>query len=154
VFGSIGLPELIMIFAVALLLFGPKKLPEIGRTIGKALAEFRRASNELQRSLEEEVAAHELREARRDVVGAVSGIGTDLRSAFGLSQPDAPASSAGPAHPVSGDASAAPSPEVLPAPSPLAQGQAPETPAPQSPLVEAASASEAADRPAGKGLPE
>ena len=46
--GTLGTPELVFIFLLALLLFGPKKLPEIGRTVGKALTEFRRASNELK----------------------------------------------------------------------------------------------------------
>lgn len=54
-FGSIGGPELILILVVVLLVFGPKRLPEFGRTIGKGLAEFRRASSDLRRSLEEEV---------------------------------------------------------------------------------------------------
>jgi len=67
VFGSIGLPELILIFVVALLLFGPRKLPEIGRTIGKALGEFRRASNDLRRTVEEEVAVEELRQVGREI---------------------------------------------------------------------------------------
>jgi TatA/E family protein of Tat protein translocase len=66
-FGSIGVPELILIFVVALLLFGPKKLPDIGRSLGKALGEFKRASNDLKRSLEEEVAADELRKVRTEV---------------------------------------------------------------------------------------
>ncbi|MEW6335973.1 MAG: Sec-independent protein translocase protein TatB [Acidobacteriota bacterium] len=66
-FGSIGLPELILIFVIALLLFGPKKLPDIGRTVGKALSEFRKASNDLKRSLEEEVAADDLRKIRTDL---------------------------------------------------------------------------------------
>ncbi len=54
-FGSIGGPELLLILLVVLLVFGPRRLPEVGRTIGKGLAEFRRASNDLKRSLEEEV---------------------------------------------------------------------------------------------------
>ncbi len=73
-----------MIFAVALLLFGPRKLPEIGRTIGKALGEFRRASNDLQRSLEEEVAADELRQARREINDAVGGVGRQLQDSLSL----------------------------------------------------------------------
>jgi sec-independent protein translocase protein TatA len=71
-FGSIGVPELIMIFVVALLLFGPRKLPDIGRSLGKALGEFRRASNDLKRTLEDEVAADQLREVDRDVRTAVT----------------------------------------------------------------------------------
>ncbi len=53
--GPIGVQEMILIFIVALVLFGPKKLPELGRTIGKALTEFRRASNDLKASFEREM---------------------------------------------------------------------------------------------------
>jgi TatA/E family protein of Tat protein translocase len=73
-FGSIGLPELLLIFVIALLLFGPRKLPDIGKSLGKAMGEFRRASNDLQRSLEEEVAADELRAARREVEDATKPV--------------------------------------------------------------------------------
>jgi TatA/E family protein of Tat protein translocase len=59
VLGSIGLPELLFIMMVALLIFGPKRLPEIGRTVGRALGEFRRASSELKRSLETEMRVEE-----------------------------------------------------------------------------------------------
>jgi sec-independent protein translocase protein TatA len=57
--GSIGVPELIIIFVVALIVFGPRKLPELGKSLGKGLAEFRRASNELKSTIEEEVRAIE-----------------------------------------------------------------------------------------------
>jgi sec-independent protein translocase protein TatA len=57
--------EMIAIFVIALVLFGPKKLPELGRTLGKALSEFRRAKNELKSTFESHL--HELeREARLD----------------------------------------------------------------------------------------
>lgn len=64
-FGTIGVQEMVVIFILALVLFGPKKLPELGRTIGKALTEFRRASNDLKASFEREM--HNLeREAELD----------------------------------------------------------------------------------------
>ena len=52
---NIGAPEMVVIFLLALVLFGPKKLPELGRTIGKAITEFRRASNDLKASFEREM---------------------------------------------------------------------------------------------------
>ena len=61
-FGSIGMPELIIIFVIALIIFGPKKLPELGRSLGRSLNEFKRASNELKNTLEEEVRIEEQRE--------------------------------------------------------------------------------------------
>ena len=57
--GSIGMPELIIIFLIALVIFGPRKLPELGRSLGKSLAEFKRASNELKSTLEEEIRLEE-----------------------------------------------------------------------------------------------
>jgi Tat protein translocase TatB subunit len=60
--GPLGFPELILIFIVALIVFGPKRLPEIGRTIGKALGEFKKASDELKNTIEREVRAEELKE--------------------------------------------------------------------------------------------
>jgi sec-independent protein translocase protein TatA len=57
--GSIGMPELIIIFIVALIVFGPRKLPELGRSLGKSLAEFKRATNELKSTLEDEIRLEE-----------------------------------------------------------------------------------------------
>ena len=54
-FGSIGMPELILIFVVALLVFGPKKLPELGKSLGRGLAEFKKASEDLKRTIEDEI---------------------------------------------------------------------------------------------------
>jgi TatA/E family protein of Tat protein translocase len=53
--GPLGWQETVFIFFVALLLFGPKKLPELGRTIGKAMTEFRRASGELKATFDREI---------------------------------------------------------------------------------------------------
>lgn len=66
-FGPLGMPEIIMIFIVGLLLFGPRKMPQIGRSIGRALGEFRRASNEFKRTVEDEVAAEEIRSVEKDL---------------------------------------------------------------------------------------
>ncbi len=54
-FGSIGMPELILIFVVALLVFGPRKLPEIGKSLGRGLAEFKKASDDLKKTIEREI---------------------------------------------------------------------------------------------------
>jgi len=62
-FGSIGMPELIIILTIALIIFGPRKLPELGRSLGKSLGEFKRASNELRNTLDEEIRIEEQRTA-------------------------------------------------------------------------------------------
>jgi TatA/E family protein of Tat protein translocase len=79
VFGTLGMPELILIFVVALLLFGPRKMPQIGKSVGRALSEFRRASNEFKRTIEDEVAADELRDIGKDVKG-IRDVGNDLKN--------------------------------------------------------------------------
>jgi TatA/E family protein of Tat protein translocase len=61
-FGPLGLPELLLIFAVALIVFGPRRLPEIGRTLGKALGEFKKAGDELKNTIEREVRIEELKQ--------------------------------------------------------------------------------------------
>ncbi len=60
-FGSLGLPEILFILVLALLVFGPRRLPEIGRTIGRALGEFRRATHDLKRSIDTELTVDEVR---------------------------------------------------------------------------------------------
>ncbi len=62
-FGTLGGPELFLILVVALIVFGPRKLPEMGRSLGRMMAEFRKASNEFQRTIEEEVDADRARNA-------------------------------------------------------------------------------------------
>lgn len=57
--GPIGIPEMIFILVIALLIFGPKRLPELGKTIGKALGEFRRATTDLKRSIDAEMTTAE-----------------------------------------------------------------------------------------------
>jgi TatA/E family protein of Tat protein translocase len=62
-FGTLGGPELILILVIALIVFGPRKLPEIGKSMGKMLAEFRKASQDFQRTIEDEVEAEKTRAA-------------------------------------------------------------------------------------------
>jgi sec-independent protein translocase protein TatA len=69
-FGSLGMPELIVIFVIALIIFGPRKLPELGRSLGKSIAEFKRASNELKSTLEEEIRLEEQRQKQEDAAKA------------------------------------------------------------------------------------
>ena len=69
-FGSIGMPELIIIFVIALIIFGPRKLPELGRTLGKSLAEFKRATNELKTTLEDEIRLEEQQLQRSEAKAA------------------------------------------------------------------------------------
>jgi TatA/E family protein of Tat protein translocase len=56
-FGTLGGPELFLILVIALIVFGPKKLPEIGKNMGRMIGEFRKASQDFQRTIEDEVAA-------------------------------------------------------------------------------------------------
>lgn len=87
-FGPLGIPELIFIFALALLIFGPRELPKIGRTIGKAMAEFRKASNELRRTLNTEMIEEELRQSdpRRVLEEAASDLKNSVEKA-GTAEP-------------------------------------------------------------------
>lgn len=60
-FGTLGGPELILIFIVGLVVFGPRKLPDIGKSLGKMIGEFKRASADFQRTVEDEVETEKLR---------------------------------------------------------------------------------------------
>lgn len=61
---NLGFPEMIFLFLFALILFGPKKLPEIGRQIGKFMAEFKRASNEFKSQIESEISQLDIQQER------------------------------------------------------------------------------------------
>ena len=97
-FGSIGMPELIIIFVIALIIFGPRKLPELGRSLGKSLAEFKKASNELRNTLEEEIRIEEQKdtaakyEEQREAASKSSA--TTSNSSATVAQTDEPARTA------------------------------------------------------------
>ena len=73
-FGSLGMGELIIIFTVALIVFGPRKLPELGRSLGKSLQEFKRASNELRHTLDEEISIEERKAPPTPTAAAVASL--------------------------------------------------------------------------------
>jgi TatA/E family protein of Tat protein translocase len=66
-FPSLGFPELMIIMVIALIIFGPRKLPELGRSLGRSLGEFKKASNELKSTLEEEIRMEEYKEERKKI---------------------------------------------------------------------------------------
>jgi sec-independent protein translocase protein TatA len=80
-FGSVGPAELILIFVIALLVFGPKKLPEIGRTVGKALREFKKASEEIKGRIEEEIEASEIKDIRKDIQSGAEAFKAEIQRA-------------------------------------------------------------------------
>jgi len=65
-FGSLGMPELILILVIALIVFGPKKLPEVGRSLGKAMREFKRTTEEIKGKFEEQINAEEFKDIKND----------------------------------------------------------------------------------------
>jgi len=146
-FGTLGGPELFLIFVVALIVFGPRKLPDIGKSLGKMMSEFRRASNDFRSTIESEVESEKIRESMRiepprvdtvktktpstgeEPVGgtseseASSEIG-DTSEDAGASSDSKPASEAGPQ---AGDEGGAPEPVTPGGPAPSADEPVPST---------------------------
>ena len=94
-FGPIGMPELIIILTIALIIFGPRKLPELGRSLGKSLGEFKRASNELRNTLDEEIRIEEQRNAERvkEPARPANTVGTDTADTENREEETVPRSS-------------------------------------------------------------
>ncbi|MEA2570997.1 MAG: sec-independent protein translocase protein TatA [Acidobacteriota bacterium] len=103
-FGPLGVPEMLMIFFVALIVFGPRKLPELGRTLGKALGEFKKATDELKTTIEREVQIDEQKRLIAQVVqippeGSVVSRGEPQPAAAAVTAPPVAAPSETPSGP-------------------------------------------------------
>lgn len=99
-FGTLGGPEIFLILVIALIVFGPRKLPEIGRSVGNMMNEFRRASNEFRRTVEEEVEADKHRALAAPVADTAAPAAAPEplpgTIAVGAAEPAAPAAEAAP----------------------------------------------------------
>ena len=78
--GPIGIPEMIFLFVLALLIFGPKKLPELGKSLGKGMAEFRRASTELKTTFQREM--DNIERENQDVKEIANTVKKDINSSY------------------------------------------------------------------------
>jgi len=97
---GLGLPELIVIFVIALVVFGPKKLPELGKALGKGIAEFKRATEEVKETIEHEVRTAEHAIEMNKIKAAVEGTTQEQQQAAaqpGTAQPSAPSDGSAPA---------------------------------------------------------
>lgn len=71
--GNLGLTEMAIVFVIALIVFGPRRLPEIGRSLGSAMREFRRSLNQIQREIEEVDPVKPVREEVNSILRPKSG---------------------------------------------------------------------------------
>lgn len=88
--GNIGFPEMVLIFVVALLVFGPKRLPELGRSLGKGLSEFRRASSDLKNSIEREIEVSEIGQSIAETQKATEQAKSEIRQSITETPADTP----------------------------------------------------------------
>lgn len=80
--GPIGMQELIIIFVIALIVFGPRKLPDLGKSLGRSIAEFKRASNELRSTLEDEIRVEETRKEIMEPIDTIAREAQDAKASF------------------------------------------------------------------------
>lgn len=88
--GNIGFPEMVLIFVVALLVFGPKRLPELGRSLGRGLSEFRRASSDLKNSIEREIEVSEIGQSIAETQKATEQAKSEIRQSITETPADTP----------------------------------------------------------------
>jgi TatA/E family protein of Tat protein translocase len=94
--GPLGFQEMVVIFIVALLVFGPKKLPDLGKSLGKGIREFRKQTDELKQTWEEQV--REVQDPVKDITREIRQAGNDMKSDFyGSEEPSQTATSTEPA---------------------------------------------------------
>ena len=74
--GPIGMQELIIIFVIALIVFGPRKLPQLGKSLGRSIAEFKRASSELRNTLEDEI---HVEETKKEIMEPIETLSTEAK---------------------------------------------------------------------------
>jgi Tat protein translocase TatB subunit len=114
-FGTLGGPELFLIFVVALIVFGPRKLPEIGKSLGKMMSEFRRASNEFRNTIESEVESEKIRESLRLEPPKVEPVPTGSGSAPGATSAEpAPSDVSGRPDPAQPESATSSAPDAVP----------------------------------------
>lgn len=112
-FGPIGVWEMVIILVIALIVFGPRKLPELGRSLGKSLGEFKRASNELRNTLDEEIRVEERRPPKAAAPKTGPAAAPPSGDAPGATEPESPGTPPSTAAPEPGTV-AAPTPEPHP----------------------------------------
>ena len=131
-FGSIGPTELILIFIIALLVFGPKKLPEVGKSIGKAIREFKKASDEIKGRIEEEIQASEIKDIHKDVKSGLDALQSGARGFQDRLKQTMGLDDLGKSPAASASSSAAPTPyEAVPETPAVAENAAPEPKIPE-----------------------
>ncbi len=100
---QLGFSEMLFIFLLALLIFGPRKLPEIGRQIGKFMAEFKRASNEFKSQIEDEIRQIDVQEREKQIAAPAAApentISASAPNALAAAAESAPAEPAPPSSP-------------------------------------------------------
>jgi TatA/E family protein of Tat protein translocase len=95
-FGSLGVPELLLIFIVILIVFGPRRIPEIGQMLGKALGEFRKATDDLKNTIEREVRLEELKSVAPSLMTPLESVSRSEPLAFPAAAAAAPELTDGP----------------------------------------------------------